>query len=174
MTAITYSLKKVDLIEFNEYHAKMTGAYGKGITRHQLLWPFIIAAMGLYIVVAQKNVELGMLFLITAFVWSLAVPSIMRKRFHQHVSDCYTIEHIAEAIGKRTIVASKKGLTEKKADDDHVYAWADISKFEQTKTHIFLYVSDDSAMIIPKDALIEGDIDLFVEEAITHIKNSSN
>ncbi|ORU89949.1 MAG: hypothetical protein A6F71_03000 [Cycloclasticus sp. symbiont of Poecilosclerida sp. M] len=174
MSAITYSLKKIDLLEFNEYHAKMTGVYGKSITRHQILWPFILAALALYIVLVQKDEQLGVLFLMLAFIWSLIIPSILKKRFHDHVSGLYSHKQIADATGKRTLSLSTKGLIEHKDEgEDNVMAWGDISKFEQTKFHIYLYVSDDAAVIIPKEAIIEGDLDAFIEQTIEQIKSSA-
>lgn len=87
MSSITFMVQKIDILEFNEHHAKMNSAYGKSVTQHQILWPLIIALAALFVVMSTDDVQKGVLILTGAFVWSLLVPAWLKKRFHEHTSE---------------------------------------------------------------------------------------
>ena len=94
MSSVTYTLRKIDILEFNEHYAKMNGAYGKSIMRHQIIWPAVISVMALYIVMTSEDTQLGLLLLSCAFAWSLLVPAWIKKRFHQYILEQLSEEDI--------------------------------------------------------------------------------
>lgn len=75
MSSITYTLRQADIVEFNEYHARTNGAYGKSINRHQIIWPAVIVIVALFIVMSSKEAVNGVYLLMAAFVWSVGVPA---------------------------------------------------------------------------------------------------
>jgi len=79
MTSISYGLRKADILEFNDYHAQKNSAYGKSITRHQVLWPGVTVVVALYMVLSTGEAGKGVMFLAGAFVWSLLVPAWIKK-----------------------------------------------------------------------------------------------
>ncbi|PCI23092.1 MAG: hypothetical protein COB62_00450 [Piscirickettsiaceae bacterium] len=157
MSSITYTLRKVDIIEFNEYHARMNGVYGKSVTRHQILWPAVIIVVALFIVMSSKEAQTGVYLLVAAFVWSIAVPAWLKKRFHQHVLEQLSEEDLEQATGDYTLKITEQGLMEVKPSGESLIGWGSILRLERSKHHVYLYMSDDAALIIPKEMVNDDD-----------------
>jgi len=156
MSKITFNVQKIDLLEFNEYHAKMNSAYGKSVVRHQVLWPAIIALAALFVVMSTDDAQKGVLILTGAFVWSLLVPAWLKKRFHQHVSEQMTDEQLEQATGEYSLKVTPEGLMEVKPSGEELIDWASILRLEKSKHHAYLYLSENTAIIIPKDRMVAG------------------
>lgn len=175
MTAITYTLRKVDLVEFNEYHAKRNSGYGKSITRHQLIWPAVVGLIAFFIVMSADDVQMGIFMLMGAFMWSVGVPAWLKKKFQQQVLENLSEADVEQAIGDYTLKVTALGLLEKKKDGDELIRWASILKLEKSKHHVYLYLNEDSAVIIPKEMISEdSDFKKFYAEVIVALKKVSD
>lgn len=173
MSTITYQLRQIDIIEFNEHHAKMNGAYGKSIIRHQLVWPIVILIIAFFIVLSSQDIVLGVYLLTGAFVWSLLVPAWIKKRFHQHVAEQFSEQDFAQAVGEYSLKITDVGLLEIKPTSEELINWDGILKFEQSKRHAYIYLNEDSAIIIPKEMMSEGsDYKVFYDDLIKALRAS--
>ncbi|PCH86115.1 MAG: hypothetical protein COB26_02680 [Piscirickettsiaceae bacterium] len=173
MSSITYTLRKADIVEFNEYHARMNGAYGKSITRHQIIWPAVIVIVALFIVMSSNQADNGVYLLVGAFVWSIGVPAWIKKRFHQHVLASLSDEAIKKATGEYSLEARASGLIEINPSGEKKTAWEKIDRIERSKHHIYLYMSEDAALIIPKEMVSEdSDLKEFNDDLIKFLKKS--
>ncbi len=171
MSTLAFSVQKNDLLEFNEYHAKMNSAYGKSVTRHQVLWPAIIAFVALFIVMSIGDVQKGVLTLTGAFIWSLLVPAWLKKRFHQHVNEQMSDEQVEQATGEYSLKVTPEGLVEVRPLGEEIIEWSSIDRLEKSKHHAFLYMSENAAIIIPKDRISkESDFKAFYAELVDAIK----
>jgi hypothetical protein len=160
-------------MDFNEHHAKMTSSYGKSITRHQVLWPAIIAFVALFVVLSTEDAQKGVLFLTGAFVWSLLVPAWIKKRFLEHVSEQLTDEALAQAIGDYSLKITPEGLMEVKPSGEELVEWASILRLEKSKKHVYLYMSENTAIIIPQSTVSEeSDFTSFYAELVETMKAS--
>lgn len=174
MSSIRYTLRKKDLLEFNDYHARQHTEYGKNLSRHKVLWPGVIVILALFIVLSIGNVPIAALLLLVAIVWSWLAPRMISKRFYQHI-----IEHLPEAgvkasIGDYSLTVTANGLLKKNTHGDKLINWADIQRVETYKQHAYLYLSEASALIIPKETIAEqDDFNAFYDELIKVIKSSS-
>ena len=174
MSNITYNVQKADLIEFNEYHAKLNSAYGKSVTRHQILWPAIIALAALFVVLSTDDAQKGVLILTGAFVWSLLVPAWIKKRFHEHVDEQMTDEQVEKSTGEYSLKVMPEGLIEVKPSGEELIDWANIHRLEKSKHHVYLYMSEDTAIIIPKDRMVAGsDFATFYSALVEAMKKHS-
>jgi len=174
MSSISYTLRKADLIEFNDYHARMNTGYGTSMSRHQMLWPALVVLAALFIVISTGDVEKGVLLLVGAFIWSLAVPALIRKKFHQHILEQLPEADIAKAIGDYTLTVTPDGLLEKNSQTEKLTKWADIKRVETSKHHLYFYLSEAAAIIIPKEMVSEqDDFKTFYNAAIESIKQAT-
>jgi len=173
MTTITYQVRKNDLIEFNEHEAIRNGAYGKGITRHRLIVPGIVAIIALFMVMSSQNGDLGMYFLTGAVAWSLIVPVLIKKRFHKYVSEQLSEQDLEKAVGEYRLKITDKGLLEIKPTGKTLIRWGSILKLERSKRHAYIYLNEDSAIIIPKETVSEdSDYKIFYDDLIKAFKAS--
>lgn len=171
MQSITYTLRISDIVDFNEYHARMHGVYGKGITRHQVIWPAMVTVVALFIVISTEEAQIGVYFLVGAFIWSLAVPAWLKKRFHQQVLNELPEEIINETTGVYTLIAQPNGIKEITPSGEKLIAWRDIRRRKESKQHLLLYISDDTALIIPKETMTEDShLDEFSNDVVDALK----
>lgn len=155
MTAITYTLRKIDLFEFNEHHAKMNTGYGKSMTRHQLIWPGLLVLVALFIVSSTRDVLLGLLLITGAILWSTLVTARIKKGFYKHIMGNISDEDVATVVGEYTIELTDDGLLETKPVGELRINWDSIVKLEKSKSHLYIYLTDDAAIIIPKETLFD-------------------
>ncbi|MEO1963411.1 MAG: YcxB family protein [Cycloclasticus sp.] len=174
MSEISYRLRKVDLVEFNEYHAKMNGGYGNSITRHRVIWPGLVVMFALYVVLTSKDTEMGMYILTGAFVWSLGVPAYMKKKFHEHIEEEIPQETVNEAIGDYTLKVTKLGLMESTESGEKLIKWKKILKLEKSRHHVYLYLGEAAALIIPKEMITDGNaFKVFYNDLIAALKKEN-
>jgi len=155
VSAITYTLRKIDLIEFNEHHAKMNTAYGKSLTRHQIIWPAVLIIISLFLISSTRDVLLGLLLITGAVLWSTVVATKIKKKFYKHIMGSISDDDIATIIGEYTIELTPDGLFETKPVGELQVAWADIVKIEKSKSHLYIYLTEDAAIIIPKETVVD-------------------
>jgi len=171
MSTINYTVRKVDLVEFNEYHAKMNGAYGKSMTRHQILWPAVLAVAALFIVLSAGEVQKGIWLLTGAFAWSLLIPSLIKKRFKAHLHDKLSDDAIKHATGDYSLKITEEGIVEVKTTGGELIKWSAIERVESSKNHAYLYLDDAATIIIPKEMVTEdNDFSTFYAELVGMMK----
>ncbi|ORU91828.1 MAG: hypothetical protein A6F72_03615 [Cycloclasticus sp. symbiont of Poecilosclerida sp. N] len=174
MSVVTYIVRKIDLLEFNEFHAKMNGGYGKSITRHRIIWPGIIAFIALFIVMSSQDARLGIYIITGAFVWSLGVPALLQKKFHQHVAEQLSADVLEKSTGEFTLKNTDSGLLEIKPNGEELLEWGKILKIEKSKRYVFLYTGEASAIIIPKETVSEAsDFNVFYADLIAALKKEN-
>lgn len=155
MSAITYTLRKIDLIEFNEHHAKMNTAYGKSLTRHQIIWPAVLVIISLFVISSTRDVLLGLLLITGAVLWSTVVATKIKKKFYKHIMSSISDDDVAVIVGEYTLELTPDGLLETKPVGELQVAWADVVKIEKSKSHLYVYLTEDAAIIIPKETVVD-------------------
>ena len=124
---------------------------------------------------SSNNVQLSLLLLIGAFIWSILVPALLKKRFQQHISEQLSDEDISSAIGGCTLKVIENGLLEKTSLGETLLKWSDVVRLEQSKHHVYLYMSDDAAIIIPKEMVSEdSDYKEFYEGLLEALDRENN
>ncbi len=172
MSSITYTLRKIDLFEFNEHHAKMNTAYGKSLTRHQVIWPAVLMVISVFLVSSTKDVLLGLFLITTAVLWSTLVTMRIKKSFYKQLMGSISDDDAATVVGEHTIELLGDGLLETKPVGELRITWDDIVKLERSKSHLYIYLTEDAAIIVPKETLVDHEsFKPFYKELATAIKN---
>lgn len=174
MSSISYTLRKKDLLEFNDYHARRHTDYGKNLSRHKVLWPGVIVILALFIVLSIGNVLIGALLMLAAFAWSWLAPRMISKRLHRHIIEQLPEAGVKASIGDYRLTVTPKGLLENNAHGEKLIKWKEIQRVETFKQHAYFYLSEASAIIIPKKMIVEqDDFNAFHDDVIKAIKLSS-
>jgi len=172
VSSITYTLRKIDLFEFNEHHAKMNTAYGKSLTRHQVIWPAVLVVISVFLVSSTKDVLLGLFLITTAVLWSTLVTMRIKKSFYKQLMGSISDDDAATVVGEHTIELLGDGLLETKPVGELRITWGDIVKLERSKSHLYIYLTEDAAIIIPKETLVDHEsFKPFYKELAAAIKN---
>ena len=72
-------------------------------------------------------------------------------------------------LGQYTLKIEPKQLVEVSKDGESRIEWKDVLRIEAGKNYAFIFVSMDSAIIIPRKTVIQGDILEFFKETEQHI-----
>lgn len=173
MSSISYGLRKADILEFNEYHARMNSTYGKSMTRHQMTWPTVTVVVALFVVMSTGNMVIAMLMFIGAFVWSLIVPAWLKRRFKRQVDKQLPEESLAKIVGEYRLSATPEGLLENSPRGEKLIEWVTIDRVEDSKRHVYLYLTELAAIIIPKETVSkDSQFGAFYNEAVEAIKDA--
>lgn len=151
---IKYQITKDDYLEFNMYHLENSPSVKKELRVHKYIIPLLLiaAAAAFSLLTGMPLVITFPIFLIFAVLWSISYPKFYKQNAMKNVSR--VLDHGVQSQGAPRYVLNLK--------EDGVYAtsgagqtfnkWSDIIKFEETDSHIFLYVTEKLAHVVPKRA----------------------
>ena len=175
MSSITYTLRKVDLFEFNEHHAKMNTSYGRSLTRHRFIWPAVFVLIAVFLVSSTKDVLLGLFLITVAILWSTFVSMRIKKNFYKHLMGGISDDDASNVVGEYTLELTEDGLMETKPVGELKITWDSIVKLEKSKSHLYLYLTEDAAIIIPKETLVDKDsLKPFHKELVEALEKTSH
>jgi hypothetical protein len=76
-------------------------------------------------------------------------------------------------LGEHTLEIGKDGLLERNLAGERLSRWAEIENVYTTPQHTFFVTKTQSAYVVPKHAVLEGNYDQFIESARAYWKGSS-
>jgi hypothetical protein len=101
---------------------------------------------------------------ITGGIWGVAAPFLIRWQTRRKISRMYSNEDKARILGEYTLRIEPQALIEvSKAGESHI-KWEDILRIEAGKNYAFIFVTLDSALIIPRATVKKGNIAEFFDE----------
>ncbi len=148
---IKYEITKDDYLKFNMYHLENSPSVKKELRVHRFIIPLLLVAVaGAFSLLSGIPITITFpIFLILAILWSVFYPKYYKKNALKNVSK--VLEHGVQSQGTPRYVLNVK--------DDGIYAtsgagqtfnkWDDIIKFEETDSHMFLYVTEKVAHVVP-------------------------
>ena len=159
MTEIQYELREKDLLAFNDHQLKKAEA----------TIPGLLAMIALFVwFYYQDSLTAGWIGLIAA-IWGFGAPAFLTFNARRKVKALYSEEDLARMLGQYTLKIEPKQLVEVSKDGESRIEWKDVLRIEAGKNYAFIFVSMDSAIIIPRKTVIQGDILEFFKETEQHI-----
>jgi len=94
-----------------------------------------------------------------------------KKRFREHIIEQLSEENIAKAVGEYNLMITPEGLLENSSAGEKLIKWSDIDRVERAKHHVYFYLTDVAAIIIPKKTVSEdSNFKAFYDETIEALK----
>jgi hypothetical protein len=174
MVEIEYELREQDLIAFNEHQLKNSKALQKTLRRHQATIPGILVLIALFLWFYYQDTLSAIYAGITAGVWGVLAPLYIKWNSRRQVRAMYTDEVKASVLGTYKLRIEPDALVEIGREGESRVKWADILRVETSKHYAFVFVTLDSALIIPMAAVKSGDLKEFVKEAEQRIEKASS
>jgi hypothetical protein len=156
MTEIQYEVREKDLIAFNEHLLANSERIQKTIRRHQAIIPGVIAAIALLLFFYFKDIPSAIFVILIAMGWGLGVPLYLKWDMRKQLREMYSEEEKTCIIGQYTLRAEKDNLVEVSANGESKLRWKNVLRIEVEKKYVFVFVSLDAALIIPRDTLAKG------------------
>lgn len=156
MTEIQYEVREKDLIAFNEHILANTEHVQKTFRRHQAIVPGIIAIIALLLFFYFKDIPSSIYVILTAMAWGLGMPFYLKWNIRKQLRRMYTEEEKISIVGNYTLRAENDHLTEISGKGESKLSWKKVLRIEVEKKYIFIFVSLDTALIIPRDTVAKG------------------
>ena len=156
MTEIQYEVREKDLIAFNEHLLANSEHIQKTIRRHQAIIPGVIAAIALLLFFYFKDIPSAIYVILIAMGWGLGIPLYLKLDMRKQLRRMYSEEEKTCIIGNYALRAEKDHLVEVSANGESKLRWKKVLRIEVEKKYVFVFVSLDSALIIPRDTLAKG------------------
>ena len=156
MTEIQYEVREKDLIAFNEHLLANQERIQKTLRRHQAMIPGVIAILALLLFFYFKDIPSAAYVILIAMGWGLGVPFYLKWNMRKQIRQMYSEEEKTCILGRYTLKAEKDSLVEVSATGESKRPWKKVLRVEVEKKYVFVFVSLDAALIIPRDTLDKG------------------
>jgi hypothetical protein len=162
MDTLRYSLSADDCVAVAEYHA----AHGR---RHR--WSFVFNAVAGAAVVVLVCVAFGVTQRPTGWIavgvaivgWLLYLPWRLRTGTRRHARRVCAEAERRGRLGAQHMSIDAEGFTLRTDGAEVRMRWSAIDRIVTEPAFTLLYVGDDNAFVIPRERVVEGDHDAFVE-----------
>ncbi|MDD1649778.1 MAG: YcxB family protein [Methylococcaceae bacterium] len=164
MTEIQYELRERDLLAFNDHQLKSVKTLQKSLQRHQATIPGLLVLISIFVWFGYQDSLTAAWIAITGGIWGVAAPFLIRWQTRRKISRMYSNEDKARILGEYTLRIEPQALIEvSKVGESHI-KWEDILRIEAGKNYAFIFVTLDSALIIPRATVKKGNIAEFFDE----------
>lgn len=148
---INYSLTKQDYLDFNIQHTKHSPTIRKSILINRYLVPVIFMFVPFF---AEKQTSIPILywfgiFSIVYILWAIFYPKYYTWEISRKVLKLLKEDKYISMIGERSLALTKEGIIETSSQNESKVKWESVGRINETKEHIFIYISPVSAFIIP-------------------------
>ena len=173
MTEICYSLRLKDLKFFNDHQFCKKDAVKKSFRLHQATIPGFLALIALFTWFYYQDTLTAMWIGVSAVAWGFLAPWVIRWNATRRAMALYSLQDLERILGRYTLRIEPNELVELSDAGESRIAWKDVLRIEPAKNYAFLFVSLDSAIIIPRKSVTEGKILDFFKAAEDHIDKAS-
>jgi hypothetical protein len=91
-------------------------------------------------------------WLMFAVVWTLFVPFMLRRSMRKRVLQLFVEGKSRGMVGSHKLSLTSTGVTDKTGFGTTETAWRNVRKVVSTSEHLFIYVGDTAAHIVPRRA----------------------
>lgn len=173
MTEIQYELRESDLLAFNDHQLKNTETLQKSLRRHQATIPGFMILIALFVWFYYQDSLTAAWLGFTGAVWGVAAPYFLRWNTRRKIASLYTEEEKARILGDYTLRVEPKELIEISKAGESRIKWEELLRIESNKNYAFIFVALDSALIIPRKTIKQGNLIEFYKEAEELIEKAS-
>ncbi len=171
---IEYQINMEDVVAFNEYHFENSPSFQKN---RRIIT--IYAPIGIFLSVSVVGIiEHSWIFpivgAIAATIYAIQAPRSFQKKCRTLVKTSFQEGKNKGTIGKQKLEINDDGLYNTSDSGCQTTFWHAVERIEQTDTLGFIYIASNAAHIIPKEKVIVGNFDEFMQTATASFKNHKN
>jgi hypothetical protein len=164
MAEIEYEIREQDLLAFNDHQLKNSERVQKTMRRHQATIPAFLVLVALVALFYFQDTLAALWVGASAALWGGLVPLWLKWNTRNQIRKLYTDEVKAAVLGRFKLRTETHHLVEVTKQGESRIKWSDILRVETNKNYAFIFVTMDSALILPKATVKSGNIVDFVKE----------
>jgi hypothetical protein len=176
MFEIEYEFREEDLIHFNEIQFMRNEDIQNNIKKNRWIVPGIMGLIGAFYYFYYNDVNTSGYIIAIAALWALLSPKIMLLDLRRQILKNYTDKEKKNMFGtyQLSIDPANPGyLQEKSPSGKHKMAWGELVRVEYGKRYVYIYISLNTALVIPVDTVKKGNLEEFAEQAEKMIERFS-
>ncbi len=168
MFEIEYEFREEDLIHFNEIQFMKNEDIQHNIKKNRWIVPGVMGLIGSFYYFYYGDMNTSAYIIVIAALWAILSPKIMMLDFRRQILKSYTEKEKKNLFGAYTLTidpANPKFLLEKSPSGKNKMAWDELIRVEYGKRYVYIYISLNTALVIPVDTIKKGDLEAFAEQA---------
>jgi len=173
MFEIEYEFREEDLVHFNELRIKDDQILQKDITKNRMLVPGAMLLIGLFYYIYYADMMTTAYIAVLAVGWSLVTPYVTKMDMRRQFLGKYTAKEKLDMFGLHKLRIEQEHLAEQSPGGKHKNLWKNMVRVEYLEDYVHIYLDLDSAIVIPKETIKNGDLKKFAQQAESMIDRLS-
>ena len=176
MFEVEYEFGEEDLIHFNELQFMRNEEIQYNIKKNRWVVPGVMGIIGGFYYFYYGDINSSGYILVIAALWAILSPKIMLLDLRRQILKSYTAKEKLNMFGTYTLTIDPTNpnyLLEKSPSGKNKMAWADLVRVEYGKRYVYIYISLNTALVIPVDKVKQGNLEQFAEQAEKMIERFS-
>ncbi len=173
MFEIEYELREEDLVTFNEIRLKDNKEIQATLRKNRLFVPAVMLFIAMFYYLYYSDMTTSLYVALMGIGWGFISPYIIKMDMRRQILESYKKEEREDILGEHKLIITQEDLVDKAPGGKHRYLWADMVRVEYAKKAVYIYISLDSAIIIPVETMTGGNLEKFSEQAEKMIERLS-
>ncbi len=173
MFEIEYEFREEDLVHFNELRIKNDKILQKDVSRNKFFAPGAMLLIGFFYYVYYGDMAITAYISFLAVGWLIMTPYITKMDFRRQFLEKYTAKEKLDMFGRHKLRIEQDYLAEQSPGGKHKNYWKDMVRVDYLEKYIHIYLDLNSAIVIPKETMKQGDLQKFAEQAESMIERLS-
>lgn len=168
MLEIEYEFLEEDLVNFNEAQFLKSKDIQDNIRRNRWILPAIMLLIGSFYLYYYGDKTSTAYIVAIAVLWAWLSPKIILYDLRRQVLGKYTQLEKKSMFGMYTLTidpANPTFLLEKSPSGKNKMLWSELIRVEYGKRYVYIFITLDTALVIPVDRVKKGDLEKFAEQA---------
>jgi YcxB-like protein len=154
MQEVTYQFHKEDWMAFNLHHIANSPTHHKNRSKAIRSVPVMLIGLTIFYGVSEGRwIVPAIVSLVIGTIWILWYPGFRDKKVIKGIDKFIDEKQNQSFLGEHKIDVSLGGVTLTTKMSEQYVKWEDIVKLETNENYIFIYNTDTTAIILPKNAL---------------------
>ncbi|MGZ8144332.1 MAG: YcxB family protein [Methylosarcina sp.] len=176
MLEIEYEFLEEDLVNFNEAQFLKSKEIQDNIRRNRWILPAIMLLIGAFYLYYYGDKMSTAYIVGVAVLWAWLSPKIILYDLRRQVMNKYTSFEKKNMFGMYTLTidpANPSFLFENSPSGKNKMSWSELVRVEYGKRYVYIFITLDTALVIPVDRVKKGDLEKFAEQAEKMIERYS-
>lgn len=157
---ITHRLETEDYVQFNLFQIQDSEKLKKRLAIQRLVVSllFIGIALFAYVFLPRISLLVAGIFLMISLFWYLYFPTFSKNQVVKSTEKTIASGHLSTLFDEVRLKIDKDGIEEITSRGNHLNSWSAIQSIKETEDYFYLFMTQASALIIPKRNLNEEEL----------------
>lgn len=156
---VSFDVEKKHLIDFSIYNVKNSKQIKRAVNIQRFVTPLMFLLFALLIGIYQGEIVKWMLIFVGMYIaWVIVYPKMYMMSVKNSIK-----KGIEEVNGKKDLIGNCKltltddGVLEQSNVRTNTTQWKDITKLVETEEYVFVFNTENSAYVIPKESFVNSE-----------------